>query len=117
MARKQTLTHPNAAMSYGGAREGLANASVGTTEVGFDLSDYVGRYVKIYCPTEAIIFGFAETNAGALVTGAAASVTALVPDGADAGYQGAHVVVPEEAPFLRVAAAAGSGHTVRVVPT
>lgn len=103
-----------AARSVAGPTEGFADVTTSTTAESFDLSAWAGRYVKIYCETQAHYFAFVATAATALNESAATSATAAVVDRLEAGGDGVQVVVPGSHPFLKYKAITGTG-TIRVI--
>jgi len=88
------------------------------TPVAVDLSEFVGRYVKIYCPTQDFYFNFAADddsptlNRTTDTTGAEADVA----DACDAGLKGTQTVVDPDEPFLIVEPAAGTNVPIIIKP-
>lgn len=76
----------------------------------FDLSDLKGRYVKIFCGPQAIRFNWTDSGDATLDTSTTGELTITegIPDGAAAGFQGEHRVVPKDKPRLTVDVESGT---------
>lgn len=98
-----------------GATVGFCDATTSTTTEYVDLSEWAGRYVKIYCETSDHYFCFGAATGFTMDVDAAAVGTLYVPDRVDAGGAGTHVVIPRNKPWLGYRTVSGAG-VIRVLP-